>query len=178
MNDLSDQENLTQFLDQLIADRSLQRILQHIIYGAGQKAVRDDPPGGWEYSRPEWPGYRSFLKDTTPYWILNQMAPKFAPDLRALYKDVDSIVDEREFVDDITKAFVRMVPDQTAEHYFGEGVINELESLEEANDPYGSRGLNRRDFYASENRMKRDLIRLAHENPKLRRHLVPLLRDA
>ena len=61
---------------------------------------------------------------------------------------------------------------------------NCAEADEEASDPYGSRGLRQRDFYAS-NRTPRtmttlrsSLIRLAHSNPKLRPDLLLLLKTA
>lgn len=113
---------------------------------------------------PSWPGWQKALKS---FDLFNLVEATFEhqPRLQDLYTDqvVTALQDEKVALADLV---MKVVPEHEAKNLFNERVEEWLG----ADVPYYGRR------YSME--LREEVARLAHTQPELRKHLVPLLRQA
>lgn len=171
------------FMAALVTDREFKHeILEAVtVYAHGWAEAHDskdaDEDGYYRVS-PRWPGWQKVLDDIHLAKVIDGVL-KHSPHLKALYTDeVEEILwDDPEVIE---RAVTHTVPEHQAESVFIEQVEERWNDLADgaayAKDPYAYYGLSRRDFMAC-TPLKKAVLRLAHTQPGLRKHLVPLLRS-
>lgn len=103
---------------------------------------------------------------------------KASPALKQLYEQA---VEDNLYADTNVSRILttRILPEPQAEKIFNDTAQDRWSDIvdgeEYSRDPYRYHGVSRRDFLAANLRSK--IIRLAHNYPKLRQHLVPILRQ-
>lgn len=128
-----------------------------------------------------WPGWDRYWKRNGDLvsWVLDLELQSAKDEMEALHQVYNDGEDTPEFVRELEKALLKAVKDTIdddgAEDIVANTVYDLRESDAESRDPYGYRGLSRRDFYGSAD-LRTKLIRLAHQNPDMRKDLVPMLR--
>lgn len=143
-----------------------------------QESIKEREPG--------WPGAGAIIRamerseDFFVNWLMkkakNKLNSMSDTAVAAVDHELDQ-TDDRGFVKLLDEEFEMLLEDLEGplEEDFLEQLHEAYEGLEEERDPYGYRGLSRRDFLASR-RLRKATIKLAHEVPELRKHLLPLLK--
>ena len=165
---------LVPFMAALVSDRMFKTAIE--------KAVTVYAHGWAEHhDYPDWPGVddvvdaflKKFMENALVHDVVGRsphLKTLFTPDVRGLlWKDPDVL----------KRAIIHTFPEREAERLYNEQVEERASEIADdaalAKDPYAYYGLSRRDFMACSS-LKHAVLRLAHTNPELRKHLVPLLR--